>query len=410
MSWTYEEANRIVQARIDAGEPGVDYRAGLDPVKFLEDEAYNKAIDAEAAQRFGASDEGQPANWRERIRLTKASAFKIKPVRWAWENRMPVGEITLIPGREGVGKSTFLAWLASQVTNGNLPGAYYQQPRAVLYAASEDSWDYTIAPRMLAAGANLDLVYRVDVIEDGQASGLILPRDCHWLPDIAEETKAAMLMCDPIMSMVDARLNSFRAQELRKALEPLRRNAEKAQLSVPALVHFNKGQGGDVGTLISGSRAWAEVARAVVAIAQDKDADEYTCVVSQTKNNLGRSDLAHLAYTIESVRLETEEGEDAFVGRLKWLEDSERSVEDILSAVAQEDRRGDSGNQIVAWVTQHAMRTGAAVSTADVVAQFAAKIQAATVRQNLRRLVKSEALRSPSQGLYLPMSFTGSGS
>lgn len=65
MSWTYEEANRIVQARIDAGEPGVDYRAGLDPVKFLEDEAYNRAIDQEAANRFGTpegdTEDGQPA-------------------------------------------------------------------------------------------------------------------------------------------------------------------------------------------------------------------------------------------------------------------------------------------------------------------------------------------------------------
>jgi hypothetical protein len=407
VSLSDEEASRIVQERIDAGEV-LPYRAALNPTVYLEEEAYDTAVDAEAAQRFATSrqDRGEETDWRQRIRLTPASKFKIKPVRWAWSNRMPVGEITLIPGREGVGKSTFLARIAADVTNGNLPGVYLDQPRAVLYAASEDSWHYTIAPRMKAAGANLDLVFRIDVVEDGQTSGLILPRDCRWLPEIAEESKAVMLMCDPIMSMVDDKLNSFRAQELRKALEPLRRYAEKAQLAVPALVHFNKGQGSDVGTLISGSRAWAEVARAVIAIAQDKDADEYTCVVSQTKNNLGRSDLPNLAYTIDSVTLETDEGEDAHVGRLRWLADSERSVEDILGAVVQEDRRGDTATQILAWVVSQAHARGRAVSTGDVVAQFAGSIQAATVRQNLRRLVKSESLRSPSQGLYLPLGFT----
>jgi len=330
------------------------------------------------------------------IRLTPASTFQIKAVRWMWEGRMPLGEITLVPGREGVGKSTFLAWLAATITNGNLPGIYHGQPRAVLYAASEDAWSYTIAPRMLAAGANLDLVYRIDVEEDdGSAHGLILPRDCRHLPTIAADVNAAALMCDPVLSLVDTTINSFKGQELRTALEPLRRAAEEAHLAIPALVHFNKGAGGDVGTLIAGARTWSEVARAVVAIAQDKEADDYTCVVSQTKNNLGRLDLPNLVYTIDSVMLETDD-EPAQVGRLRWVGESDVSAEDLLTGDPADRTLSDNTLAIIDFVDGAANE----VSVQDVTDYFKDRIKYDTVKKTLARCAKRGDLVSLSRGMY----------
>lgn len=288
----------------------------------------------EPAEALDSPVSGGATPLARKIRLTPASAFEIKPVRWLWEpeerkGRMPLGEITLVPGREGVGKSTFLAWLASQITNGNLPGIYHGQPRAVLYAATEDAWGYTIAPRMLAAGANLDLVFRIDAVEDEGPSGLVLPRDCLQLPAVAEEAKAAVLMCDPILSLVDERINTNYAGELRGALTPLKAAAEQAGIGVVGLVHFNKSTDTDIMTKIAGTRAWGEVARAVIAIVQDHEADEYTCVVSQIKNNLGRKDLPDLTYTLDSVTLETNDGE-AHVGRIRWTGESMASAEEIM--------------------------------------------------------------------------------
>lgn len=53
VNWTHEEASRIVQARLEAGEPGVDYRAAMDPVKFLQDEALRQAT----------ADDSNPGNF-----------------------------------------------------------------------------------------------------------------------------------------------------------------------------------------------------------------------------------------------------------------------------------------------------------------------------------------------------------
>jgi hypothetical protein len=336
-----------------------------------------------------------------RVRLTKASDFKIKAVRWVWAGRMPMGEITLIPGREGVGKSTFLAWLAAKLTKGELPGVWDGTKRAVLYAATEDSWEHTIAPRMLAAGADMDLVYRVDVqVVEGKYGKLLLPTDVMELTTAALDVEAAALMCDPVISVLADRINTFKAQELRSALEPLRMAAERAELAVAGLVHFNKGKDTDVLTSVSGSRAWTEVARAVVAIAKDPDADEYTCVVSQVKNNLGRSDLPHLAYTIGSATVETHDGGETEVGRLRWTSDGyARGVEDILNP-PKEKKRSELHQKVIDFVIETEEETGRAVSTGEVIRRFGGATSEGNLKQILSRFARDGVLRRTDRGLY----------
>ena len=122
-------------------------------------------------------DEGAVSTGR-RVRLTPASTIKPLPVRWLWTDRIPVGEVTLTPGRGGLGKSTFHAWFIAHTTRGTLPGSRLGAPKPCIIAASEDSWQRTIVPRLIAAGADLSLVYRVDVLTEGDAElSLTLPQD-----------------------------------------------------------------------------------------------------------------------------------------------------------------------------------------------------------------------------------------
>lgn len=344
-----------------------------------------------------AADDG----WKERVRLTPASAFKIKPVRWMWQDRMPLGEICLVAGREGVGKSTFLAWLAAAITNGNLPGVYHGEPRAVLYSATEDAWSYTIAPRMLAAGANLDLVYRIDVIEeDGTPGKLILPRDSRHLPEIAESVKAAALMCDPILSLVDGRINPNQGSELRTALEPLKHAAEQAGLAIPALVHFNKTRDVDVLSMIAGSRSWAEVARAALAIAQDQDQDDYTCVVSQAKNNLGRKNLPNLTYTIDDVALETDDGPPAHIGRLRWTGESDTQAEEVLQRKPTGAGSRDTNNRTQTAIIQYLDDLGHAASPRQIADALPDVLNHENAKKTLARLAARGTINRVGTGLY----------
>jgi hypothetical protein len=94
-----------------------------------------------------------------RVLLTPAAGVRLRPTHWLWDGRLPHGAITVGPGREGIGKSLFCAWLAARITLGELPGLYYGQPKSVIYAATEDSWERTLAGRLVVAGADMNRVW-----------------------------------------------------------------------------------------------------------------------------------------------------------------------------------------------------------------------------------------------------------
>ncbi|RZU51531.1 AAA domain-containing protein [Krasilnikovia cinnamomea] len=275
-----------------------------------------------------------------RLLLTPASEIRMRPVRWTWTDRVPAGALTVIPGREGIGKSLTLAWLTAQITRGTLPGIWHGTPRAVIYAATEDSWSHTIGPRLYAAGADLTMVYRVDVQHDGGFDALTLPRDCRALAVEIERLGVALLAADPLLSLIHASIDTHRDRDLRTALEPLVNMADRTGCAVVGLAHFNKSASADALNLITGSRAFSAVARAVIAIARDDEAGDGSCVMSQAKNNLGRLDLPSLRYLVESVEIPTEEG-PAYVGKLTITGESDRSVADILGDNASD---GDGGS------------------------------------------------------------------
>lgn len=144
-------------------------------------------------------------------------------------------------GREGLGKSTVCYWIAAQLTRGTLTGEYEGTPRAVLICATEDSWEHTIVPRLMAADADLGLVYRLDVqTADHITEGLSLPRDNHQLTEVAKQYGAALLLLDPLMSRLDSTLDTHKDAEVRRALEPLVSAATAAQLTVLGIMHHNK--------------------------------------------------------------------------------------------------------------------------------------------------------------------------
>lgn len=336
---------------------------------------------------------------RKKLALVKASTFKPARVRWGWENRMPVGEITLIPGREGIGKSLFLAWLAAQITTGKLPGEFYGTPRSVLYVASEDSWNYTITPRMIAAGANLEMVYRLSAEDQGK---LNLPVDTHLIPETARSVDAAALMLDPIVSLVDEKINVNQGRELRSALEPLRQAAEDADIIVPALAHFNKTAETDVLSKIPGARAWAEVARAAFALAEDKEERHF--VASQIKNNLGRLDLPHLTYEIDEEEIQTPDG-PTLVAKLRWTGESDVSADDVLSRKQKrkpaEDQEELKSATVAYRVTKIVLNSDVAMTVAEVAEQLE-DVPYNTVSKTLKRAADRGKLSLQARGTYGP--------
>jgi hypothetical protein len=274
-------------------------------------------------------------------------------VRWAWSERIPAGELTLTPGRGGVGKSTFHAWVMAHLTRGTLPGVHFGTPKPCLVAASEDSYDRTIVPRLMAAGADMNLVFRVDVItETDEVMSISVPRDVDELTEEITRIGAALLSVDPVMSVLSAQLDTHKDREVRLGLEPLARLADRTGCVVLGNAHFNKSSGSDPLSLIMGSAAFGNVARAALGFARDTEDEDGSCVISQAKNNLGRLDLPSLRYRIENQPIDSEEG-PAEVGKLVMLGESDRSVADILGDRSRDKSADDERNEVDRWLTDY---------------------------------------------------------
>jgi hypothetical protein len=189
----------------------------------------------------------------------------------------------------------------------------------------------------MAAGADLEYVYRVDVETVETSTGastvmeLTMPRDCDLVSAEVKRLEVAMIALDPLMSVIDQRVDTHNDRDLRTALEPLGRLASETECMIIGLAHFNKSGNDDPLNLVTGSRAFTAFVRAVIAIARDPDSDEGQCIISQVKNNLGRLDQPNLTYVVRPVTVETENGEACKTARLVFTGESEKSVRDILA-------------------------------------------------------------------------------
>lgn len=298
-----------------------------------------------------------------RVVLTSAAQIKPRPVRWLWEGRLALGTLGVLAGREGLGKSTLAYWIAARMTQGDLEGCYRGTPKSVLVAATEDSWAHTIVPRLMAAGANLNHVYRLDVLDaDDIQVGLSLPRDLLDIERQARQVDAGLILLDPLTSRLGD-LDSHKDAEVRQALEPLVAIADRTRTAVLGLMHHNKSGSVDPLQLVMGSKAFTAVARSVHTVVPDPD-DEAVRLFGTPKNNLGTTNLPTLAFTLASHPIDTDEG-TAWTGQLVWGEARAESIREAMGRTVGDDER-TATDEATDWLGDYMNAKHGQAPSADV--------------------------------------------
>ena len=288
-----------------------------------------------------------------RLELTRASTIPVRPVRWLWQGRVPLSALSLLGGREGVGKTVAAMTLTADVTRGRLDGIYHGDPRSVIIAATEDSWEHTIVPRLMAAGADLERVFRVDVItSESVETALLLPRDLAALERIILDQQIALVILDPLMSRLDARLDTHKDAEVRQALEPVVTLAGRTGTAFIGLIHVNKSASSDALTTLMGSRAFAAVARSVLFVMTDPD-DEDQRLLGVAKNNLGRTDLPTLGFRVVGIKVaDTCEG-PIWTGKLEWTGEASRSIREALEVGTETSGDRSATSEAADWLQDY---------------------------------------------------------
>jgi len=302
-----------------------------------------------------------------RLVLTPASTIRPRRVHWCWDERIARGTLALLAGPEGLGKSTMAYWLAARITRGELPGEDHGTPRAVLVCATEDSWEHTIVPRLMATGADLTLVYRVEVKRfDDITIGLSLPRDLADLRQAATDTGAALLILDPLMSRLSEALDTHKDGEVRRALEPLVGVADDVDMAIVGLIHHNKSGSSDPLSLVMASKAFTAVARSVHTIIKDPDDETETRRLFGTpKNNLGRIDLPVLSFTITRWTYDTDDG-PGDTGQLIWGADVDGTIGEAIRRATEDPTIRSAVSEARDWLSDYMYAHGPRVPSEDI--------------------------------------------
>ena len=230
--------------------------------------------------------------------LTTLAAVKPEPIEWLWGGYIPRGKITDIVGDGDLGKSLVLLDIAARVTTGRpMPSEAAHlagPPRDVVLLLAEDDLADTVAPRLIAAGADMD---RVHAFEDGIA----FPEDVGRVEEAIRRYSAALLIIDPIMSFLGERVKSGIDSSVRNAIgTPLKDIASRTGCAVASLRHANKNMSTSAANRGGGSVAFRNMARAALAFGPDRDDEsESRRFMAQAKKNLG-GQAETLAYRIEA--------------------------------------------------------------------------------------------------------------
>ena len=277
---------------------------------------------------------------------TKASAIRMERTTWLVDCWLPEHSLTLLAGREGIGKSTIATKWAADATTGALTG----EPMNVAYVITEDIPSRTVVPRLTAAGADLDRVDFIDADipdpddpETRYQGTMTLPGDIRLLQEFIETNDIGLLILDAAKSVMDSKLDSNSDVDTRRLLEPLTRVARDASCTIIGLAHFGKRDSADTGKLLLGSAAWSQVARSVLAVAPDPDSA--TLKVWNSKKNLAPRTRTVEA-TIQTVTVDID-GNPSEVGRIVWGAECD---EDGSALLAPSDEREAADDRTAAQV------------------------------------------------------------
>lgn len=171
-----------------------------------------------------------------------------------------------------MGKSSPLCDWTARITSGEVwpDGAAASAPRSVIFLASEDGLEDTLAPRMLAAGADLNSVQviRSRVDENNSRRGFNLQVDLADLEvGIEKRGNVRAVILDPVSSYL-GKVDSHKNADVRAMLDPLGEMAARLKVSVICNNHFSKG-GDTANNRIIGSVAFVNQARAAFIVTPD---------------------------------------------------------------------------------------------------------------------------------------------
>ena len=369
----WEQLEALVVAWNDRCKPPKPAALALTPAHHLwnkEQAAPKLKVDnlpkSEASTKATASMTKQQAAKASGLQLLVRPASTVTPqaVEWLWPLHLQLKALNIVAGPEGKGKSLLAADCAARVSTGrSWPDGTHPPKGRVLYCSAEEDASSTVVPRLIAAGADLDLIDIVDGLGkagDEPEEALHIDLGQH-LPQVYEQLKSRddyrLVIWDTFQS-VSLQTEHKSNTNQKQVAQPLARIAAELGLSMLAIEHHARSgfQRGNPDNAILGA-GLVRTARAVWHVVEDPDDDRMRLFLPGKLNNANR-DAEDLSWRFGFREVMVPmEGREEPVPAIDWLEASGKTLNEVRDAALGDSkgpgRPNDEFERAVQWLRKN---------------------------------------------------------
>lgn len=237
-----------------------------------------------------------------------------KEIEWLWKPYIVKGNINIIMGDGGLGKSYLITWLVSAISKGaKIPFSSnnFKKGTSILQNAEDDP-DTTILPRLM--------LNDVDVSKIGafnEEKEFLEVQQIKRLEDRIKEFNPEVVVLDPIQSFVgDININS--QNEVKNALKPLKQIAQKYNCAIIMIMHLNKNNGAKASQRANGSTEFITSSRSAILITENPENTSERLFIPIKTNLMKENEKNTLSFKINDI------------GIIEWLDNKGKVNADII--------------------------------------------------------------------------------
>lgn len=238
------------------------------------------------------------------FKLQTIAEVEEQEVSWLIPGYIPEGQITLLAGDGGEGKTAIWCDLVASITTGGksileqaVPFDGSGTPRTALFFSSEDSVPKVLKKRLRSAGADESKIKFVDMADEFFSR---IKFNSPELEEIISEERPALVVFDPLQSFIPSDVQMGSRNAMRQCIAPLVVMGEKYGTTFLIVMHTNKKQNAYGRTRCADSADVWDQARSVLIAGSTGETGEH--YLSLEKSNYA-SEQQTILYGIDAGRV-----------------------------------------------------------------------------------------------------------
>lgn len=272
--------------------------------------------------------------------------FEEKPAEWLIEGWLPKGQIIVMSGDGGVGKTSIWCNIAAALSSG-IPSILdkadiTREPQTVAFFTTEDSVSCKLKAKLRIEGADERNIKTIDFSKDNTKTLEKFKFGSDLIEEFVKRYKPCLCIFDPIQGFIKEGTNMGARNDMRNILSPLIKYGEKYGCTFLLISHTNKRDNASGRNRLADSSDIWDIARSVVMVGKTEDDDiKY---ISNEKNNYTAQQKTVL-FSIDDNGTIRKTGET-------WNRDDYFSAQRSLAR--QKPKRNECKNAIIDVLTKNA--------------------------------------------------------